>query len=169
VIDRYAYSSKFNKSFSCRTYTGNMHILIKFFSYSVSVYHFAARGGLGAVMGAKNLKAIAIHGDKEELEVYDPDLLRRLVLGAVAKISKSVKAVTYTKYGTSASIDPINEKGALPSYNFKEPSFDKAAEIDGVTLVEKGYIRKRKACTACPIHCHKYLVVEHGKYQCYGG
>jgi aldehyde:ferredoxin oxidoreductase len=143
--------------------------LVKFAGISVSVYHFAARGGLGAVMGAKNLKAIAVHGNKEKLEVYDPHLLRQLVLDAVSKIPKSVKAVTYMKYGTSGSIDPINEIGALPSYNFKEPSFEKAAEIDGVTLVERQYIRKRKACTACPMHCHKYLTVDKGKYQCYGG
>lgn len=143
--------------------------LVKFAGISVSVYHFAARGGLGAVMGSKNFKAMAVHGNREKIEVYDPQLLRQLVLDAVSKIPKSVKAVTYMKYGTSGSIDPINEIGALPSFNFKEPSFEKAADIDGVTLVEKQYIRKRKACTACPIHCHKYLIVDKGKYQCYGG
>jgi aldehyde:ferredoxin oxidoreductase len=143
--------------------------LVKFAGISVSVYHFAARGGLGAVMGAKNLKAIVVHGNKEELEVYDPCLLRQLVLDVISRVSRSVKAVTYMKYGTSGSIAPINEIGALPSYNFKEPTFEKADEIDGFTLVKRQYIRKSRACTACPMHCHKYLTVDKGKYKCHGG
>jgi len=143
--------------------------LVKFAGIMVSVYHAAGRGGLGAVMGSKKLKAIAVRGSRREIEVAHPELLESLVQEALNIVPTRAKARTYYIYGTAGSVEPINEIGAFPSYNFKEPSFEKAKDIGGVNLVEKGYIKGRAACTACPFHCHKYYVVETGKYKCYCG
>jgi len=143
--------------------------IVKFASIMVSVYHVAARGGLGAVMGSKKLKAIAVKGSERDVEVAHPELLKKLVHEVISNLPNNVKGKVYYLYGTSGSVAPVNKLYAFPSYNFKKPYFEKAEELDGVTLVERGYIKGRAGCTACPFHCHKFYKVEKGKYACYCG
>jgi aldehyde:ferredoxin oxidoreductase len=143
--------------------------LVKFACIMVSTYHAAGRGGLGAVMGSKRLKAIAVRGTKEQIKVADPEALRNAVVRFLAKVPKNAKAQIYYKYGTTATLQAINEASALPSYNFRETRFEQAYKIDGDRLVELGYIKGMTGCTSCPINCHRYSVVGRGKYRGYSG
>ena len=137
--------------------------LVRYANIMTSAYHAAGRCGLGAVLGAKKLKAIAVRGTGSTT-VRDPDGLATEAQRILDKISNSVKAGLYLKYGTAATIGYVNKDGLLPVRNFKENSIEYGGNLDGLFLVEKGYMRKGGACSACPLGCHKFSVVKSGKY-----
>jgi aldehyde:ferredoxin oxidoreductase len=110
----------------------------------------AGRGGLGAVMGAKNLKAVAVRGSRR-VEVADPagvvaaakDLSRRSFGPATAK---------YRELGTVANLLTFNRLAALPTRNFQEGSFEGAAALSGEEL-NAAHRVARRSCAACTIGC----------------
>jgi len=112
----------------------------------------AGRGGVGAVMGSKNLKAIAVLGshepsiaDKEEFTAAG-----RVSLEAIAK--NPVTKDSLPNYGTAVLVNVINEVGALPTLNFQKGYFEDADAISGETIRER-ILEKRVACDACTIAC----------------
>ena len=110
----------------------------------------AGRGGLGAVMGAKNLKAVAVAGSKR-IPVADPagvvaaakDLSRRSFGPATAK---------YRELGTVANLLTFNRFAALPTRNFQQGTFDQAAALSGEELNAARRVT-RNSCAACTIGC----------------
>jgi aldehyde:ferredoxin oxidoreductase len=124
----------------------------------------AGRGGLGAVMGSKNLKAIAVRGHHLP-GVADPE--------KVKQIRKEILAHPHpiSEYGTGGPEMLMEEKiGNLPVRNFRDGLFPEVTQING--LVIKDSIRKgMKGCFACPIRCKKVVQLE-GRYKVdpdYGG
>ncbi len=116
------------------------------------VHRAAARGGLGAVMGSKNLKAVAADGSAE-VATADPERLRYII----RESRRWIKANPVTSrglplYGTAILVNLLNELGAFPSRNFRHSSFPEAEKISGEVLAETLLIR-RKACWGCPIGC----------------
>jgi len=142
--------------------------LVNYANIMVSMYHAAGRGGLGAVMGSKNLKAIAVRGSGA-IEIEDPEMIKRISLEAIEKIEDKAKAKIYQDYGTARTIYYSNRSWHLPTKNFIESHFEKCDVLDGKYLVEKGYMTKGGACTACPMGCHKFSVVKSGKYKGFSG
>ncbi|HZT79489.1 MAG TPA: aldehyde ferredoxin oxidoreductase family protein [Gemmataceae bacterium] len=110
----------------------------------------AGRGGLGAVMGAKRLKAVAVAGSRR-VEVADPagvvaaakDLSRRSFGPATAK---------YRELGTVANLLTFNRLAALPTRNFQQATFAEAAVLSGEGLGEARRVARR-SCAACTIGC----------------
>jgi aldehyde:ferredoxin oxidoreductase len=148
----------------------------------------AGRGGLGAVMGAKNLKAIAVHGTSD-LKVADPDSLLEFckeffirARGSTAvkhyttngKLAVSVKdRYNVTLFGTTAKYRDLgtvedlliyNNAGCLPTRNFSAASFEEIEKIDGEHL-NKYFVAKVQACSSCPIGCEHIAIVPEGPYQ----
>lgn len=111
---------------------------------------YSGRGGSGAVMGSKNLKALAVLGSSQ-IKVFKPKELRELC----AKLSKRAleKTERFIKYGTTTSITFASEIGMLPTRNFQTTSFEGAEELSGEKL--KNYREKDEACFGCPIRCIK--------------
>jgi len=142
--------------------------LVRFACIMTSLYHAAGRGGLGAVMGSKRLKAIAVNGS-EKTRAADSKALEEEVQCILAKIRKSVKARLYLDYGTAATIEMTNEGYALPAENFRRNRLPGAHLIGGTYLVEKGYMTKGGACSACPLACHKFHRVKEGPYAGFSG
>ena len=138
--------------------------LVRFASIMTSVYHAAARAGVGAVMGSKNLKAISVSGTGS-VNVADPDEFGRLVLQVREALSSDPKAGHhYHLYGTSGGVLGANEDGSLPAYNFSVAGIDDAYPISGQCFVEKGYLANRVGCFACTIGCHRYTTVKDGRF-----
>ncbi|MHC4973826.1 MAG: aldehyde ferredoxin oxidoreductase family protein [Planctomycetota bacterium] len=110
----------------------------------------AGRGGLGAVMGAKNLKAFSIRGE-HETELADP---RGVVAAARALSEKSFGPATakYRELGTIANVLVFNRLQALPTRNFLDQSFEEAPQISAEVLHEMHRIG-RASCAACTIGC----------------
>ncbi|HMC65935.1 MAG TPA: aldehyde ferredoxin oxidoreductase family protein [Gemmataceae bacterium] len=110
----------------------------------------AGRGGLGAVMGSKNLKAVAVAGS-QRVDVADPtgvvaaakDLSQRSFGPATAK---------YRELGTVANLLTFNRLAALPTRNFQQGTFENAAAISGEELNAARRVA-RNSCAACTIGC----------------
>jgi aldehyde:ferredoxin oxidoreductase len=126
-------------------------------------YRQAGRGGLGAVMGSKNLKAVAVRGTKP-VEVANPKefvkAARKLHKALVE--SEAVRA-TWTEYGTAGSVDFANSEGFFPTRNFQDGSIRGAEKLSG--RIQSKAVRFRKvACFSCPIRCGHLLMIKKGPY-----
>lgn len=111
-----------------------------------------ARGGPGAVMGSKNLKAIVVEGSEKNTAV-DMDLYKFMLY----ETGKLVKASPLTnqalpEFGTIVMMNVVNDIGALPTRNFQQSQFEGAEFISGEALSETLLV-KNQACWACPISC----------------
>ena len=132
------------------------------------VHHAAGRTGLGAVMGSKKLKAIAVRGTGQ-VELADRDKVRH-VAGWLRDNFKDTWAGGLQEDGTSGGLIRLNESGALPTRNFQENSFEEAEKITGATMTETILVG-RGTCFACPITCKRKVKVT-GRYEVdptYGG
>ncbi|KCZ73353.1 aldehyde:ferredoxin oxidoreductase [Candidatus Methanoperedens nitroreducens] len=129
-------------------------------------YRAAGRTGLGAVMGSKNLKAIAVKGEKN-IEVADGIGLSRAVNKAMKKISES--GVTkedggLNAYGTAVLTNIMNASGIYPTKNFQTGTFSDAENISGERMAET-ILKEKTACYECPIECGRWVDVKSGKYS----
>jgi aldehyde:ferredoxin oxidoreductase len=122
----------------------------------------AGRGGVGAVMGSKNLKAIALSG-KRDVRVADPkgveaiaDSLRERSLGSLTDKYRSI--------GTVANLAVFNRLGSLPTRNFQQSTFDQAEAVSGETLTENNFSR-RHGCASCTIRCERLFKSLNGEEQ----
>lgn len=137
--------------------------LVRFAAVMNSVYHAAGRGGAGAVMGSKRLKAIAVRG-AGEIAVADPNKFYELALSARIDLSKDPEAIKLYNTGTAGGMEVINEIGALPCYNFQTGNVKDAYPISGECLVEQGYLDRRVGCFGCTVSCHRYCTIKEGPY-----
>ncbi len=123
----------------------------------------AGRGGMGAVMGSKNLKAIAVRGTGS---VSVPNMLRvyntTVRLNQIVVTNPAVKGLS--EYGTPRNVLSMNAAGILPTRNWQTEMFKGADGISGETMKEK-VVKGHRACFACSINCTKYSVVPSGKYK----
>jgi aldehyde:ferredoxin oxidoreductase len=137
--------------------------MVKFACVTTDWGRQAGRTGIGAVMGAKNLKAIAVRGDKD-LPVHD-------IQGLVAENDRACDYMynhadfkTWQQQGLMQVIEFANGKGILPTYNFQEGSFERRDQINGETMLS-GYKISDSACFSCPMCCSNICTVSSGKYQ----
>ncbi len=120
----------------------------------------AGRGGLGAVMGSKNLKALVARGDRK-IEVAEPEKLKERLKTRFPILRDNTKALTNT--GTPVLVNMINSMGKLGTHNNSRETFDLANDISG-ELIEKEYKEKNTACARCPVACGKLVRVPHGEF-----
>ncbi|MBS7604910.1 MAG: aldehyde ferredoxin oxidoreductase family protein [Candidatus Bathyarchaeia archaeon] len=120
----------------------------------------AGRCGLGAVMGSKNLKAIAALGSKN-IEVANPGLLNDLRKEIISITRERLKALS--DYGTARGVVAFEEMGNLPIKNWTKGRFQGAEKISGMRMAETILVGK-KACFACHIACGRYIRVSEGPY-----
>jgi len=130
--------------------------------------HAAGRCGLGAVMGSKNLKAVAARG-KARVPVADQDGLRDL--SRWMRDNWKDNAWDMHDMGTNAGLESLSDIGALPTRNFQDGQFEGAAKIGGPALRDTITIG-REGCYACPINCKRVVQVDDDDYKVnplYGG
>ncbi len=133
--------------------------LVRFSSIINDKHRAAGRSGVGAVMGSKNLKAIAVRGSRG-IKVFDPDGFLQAVKAANEKIYASpVTSKGLPAYGTAILVNIINECGLFPTNNFQRGVFEEASKISGETMAETILIRN-KACFACSIGCGRITEVK---------
>ena len=119
----------------------------------------AGRAGTGAVMGSKNLKAIAVRG-RSPAPVFDRDGLDTIGRGLSAK-SLGSATEKYRTTGTMSNVAVFDRLGALPTRNFRQSTFEFAEEVSGEALYE-GHFVKNAHCANCTIGCEKILTVGRG-------
>ncbi len=115
----------------------------------------AGRGGLGAVMGSKNLKAIVIRrGEKQRLKIHSNTLMKDVIQTIQKNLDSDTKIKVFSLFGTPAGVMGTNALGALGTRNLSEETFEYAERISGERLRDH-YYRKNIGCYSCPIVCGK--------------
>jgi aldehyde:ferredoxin oxidoreductase len=137
--------------------------LVPFTCLSTDQFHKAGRGGAGAVMGSKNLKAVAVRGTGAvtagDMRAFTRDVLRL----QNERVLTADNAWTYEE-GTPFLVEAVNGAGALPTRNWRTGTFDGAGAIGSAALLK---IRtKIRACTQCPLACRQ--VHDFGDHICEG-
>jgi aldehyde:ferredoxin oxidoreductase len=122
----------------------------------------AGRTGLGAVMGSKNLKAIAVRGT-HDITVAKPDEFIEMVKEFHERM-KGPAAQKYRTLGTSENILVQNDLYCLPTRNFNSAYFENAEKVSGEVLNER-YISKIIACNSCAMRCEHEAVIKEGPYK----
>lgn len=127
----------------------------------------AGRGGLGAVMGSKKIKAIGIIPAKgSKVKIHDIKKFRELSRPFAKYLAESRE--TFSTYGTALGVNIMNQLGGLPTKNFKTGSYDDSNEISGEKLHEIVMARggkKRLPCSpTCVIKCSNLYVDENGNH-----
>ncbi|MBS7648740.1 aldehyde ferredoxin oxidoreductase family protein, partial [Candidatus Bathyarchaeota archaeon] len=113
------------------------------------------RGGSGAIMGSKRLKAIAIKG-RAEVKVADPKTFEETIRKVYSSFSsKKEKAENWRRYGTTDMTDTIESHGNWPTRNWQEGIFPPASDSLYSVPWRKQVVKKDIACTICPIYCRK--------------
>ncbi|MHA1963134.1 MAG: aldehyde ferredoxin oxidoreductase family protein [Candidatus Thorarchaeota archaeon] len=130
-------------------------------SIMCSLYHAAGRGGGGAVMGKKNLKAISVRGTKP-VRVKDPKKFEAIAKEMRDAIIADSASKNMHDYGTSGSIAAVNEMHAFPGRNWQTGYTENVYPITGQALAELGYLKRKVACFSCTIGCHRYSEIDEG-------
>ncbi len=116
----------------------------------------AGRTGLGAVMGSKRLKAIAVRG-KRELKAADPERLRAMAKAMASAVLTKARALH--EFGTGADMEAYNLAGNLPSRNFQDGWFEEVKQISAITLRDTIRVGM-ESCYSCAVRCKKVVKLE---------
>jgi len=136
--------------------------LIRFASIMNDVHRAAGRGGVGAVMGSKNLKAVVVGGN-QKIKYFDRNGFMEMSRTGAKKSLEN--GTPFAKYGTSIAFSVMNEAGALPTYNYRSGHFDRSDEIDADALKSRYFIRDH-GCFNCPLKCANiHAVKEEGVFS----
>ena len=128
--------------------------MVRFACVMNGLYDVAGRGGLGAVMGSKNLKAIAVEGTEAPKE-SDPERLKEIVKRVAGNLDKSPMTRELHERGTGGGAMEIFEKvGNLPIRNFRDGLFPGVKDINAVVMQETMW-DGMDGCYACPVRCKK--------------
>ncbi len=114
----------------------------------------AGRTGIGAVLGSKKVKAIAVRGSKS-IPVADPDAVCKVGMDMFQKCFEKPGLAEWTPLGTAGVTPWVNEIGAFPTKNFQTTYFDSHEKIGGQAMRDK-IIVTDKGCFSCPTPCGKY-------------
>jgi len=129
--------------------------LVKYACIMNGLYDAVGRGGLGAVMGSKKLKAVVVQGHKAP-KIADPERVKALREWLQANMHL---VQNFREFGTGAAMEVYETVGNLPVRNFRDGLFPGVKNIDAPTI--KNTIRIRMdACFGCPIRCKKVVQVE---------
>ncbi len=131
------------------------------------LHRAAGRSGVGAVMGSKNLKAVAIRGTKGVSGIKDfPAFLAATTAAKKVLADNAVTGQGLPKYGTQVLMNVINEMGALPTRNHRDVQFEEAGRISAEAMHEKRatdgkpHLVTNAACFGCTIACGRISKID---------
>ncbi|MCK4818328.1 aldehyde ferredoxin oxidoreductase, partial [bacterium] len=136
--------------------------LVKFASIENGFYSAWGRTGLGAVMGSKNLKAIALRGHKD-ITVADPEGFQKSVDEMRIRIMNHPTYNPWRQFGSMMAVDILYALGAVTGYNQNEEVDESFIKTMGRENLLK-YKKKKLGCTACPIACANWVEIDEGPY-----
>ncbi|MEM1582739.1 MAG: aldehyde ferredoxin oxidoreductase family protein [Candidatus Bathyarchaeia archaeon] len=131
--------------------------LVRFACVIVDLHDAAGRTGMGAVMGSKNLKAVAVRG-RRRIEVFHPEKLKELSRWLNQNMARFRFVNDLHNYGTGVNIDAGVSSGNLPIRNFRDGSFPNPDKIDARTI-RKTISVGMDGCYACSVRCKKIVKV----------
>jgi aldehyde:ferredoxin oxidoreductase len=120
----------------------------------------SGRGGIGAVLGSKNLKAVVVRGARKT-EVADAAALKALIDSTREPLKTGTKALT--TFGTPFLVGPINALGGLGAYNLRQETFAEARAVSGEEM-KQHYHDRDTTCLKCPVACGKQYGIGEGEF-----
>jgi len=132
--------------------------------------HFNGRNGFGALMGSKNLRAVAALGSAK-INFFDRNFLNRTAKNYAGTFRDNPLGEALHTYGTTGFPELLSAAGALPVDNFRRSALDDATPVSGDTY-NTLLLQKRKGCYSCPIQCKRGIALDDPKYGIdsrYGG
>ncbi len=140
---------------------GEKQVLVAGIMFDGRLGRAAGRGGLGAVMGAKNLKAIAVRGTRR-VPIHDAAGLKALLKQEIPIIRE--KTAGMTQFGTAGGVLAVEAWGDLPIKNWRLGSWEEGAKkTTGQTWLPKT-LESHHSCYGCPIRCSKLIKLDSGPY-----
>lgn len=127
--------------------------LVRFAAILSDLRHANGRGGLGAVMGAKRLKAVAV-GGREPIVAYRPEEIREIARWGAERARSSPRWARFARLGTAGAVTAQDAAGGLPTRNFQRGRFAGAEAISGEAL-ERDFLRSRHSCFGCVLRCKR--------------
>jgi len=143
---------------------------VRYANITNNLGHFNGRGGFGAVMGSKNLRAVAALGSNK-INFFDPEFLNQTAKDYAKTFRDNPLGEALYVYGTTAFAELLSNGGALPVSNFRRSALEDAAPVSGDTY-NQTLLKKRKGCYSCPIQCKRVIALEDPKFGVdsrYGG
>jgi aldehyde:ferredoxin oxidoreductase len=128
------------------------------------------RTGMGAVMGSKNLKAIAVRGH-QKVKTADPAAITRLARMAPKRVEENPDMKGLQDFGTASVLNYQNTSGGLPTRNYSSGTFELAEDLSGETMSET-ILKGNDTCYACVVRCKRVVETEYKKQHVdpyYGG
>lgn len=122
----------------------------------------AGRGGLGAVMGSKNVKAVIVAAETScNVDIYDAEALRTSARATAKEVAG--KMADFGKYGTVGTLEGAEILGDVPVKHWQEGTYREGCEnLSGIKWVIDGLITKRFFCKQCPIGCGRTVILRDG-------
>jgi aldehyde:ferredoxin oxidoreductase len=137
--------------------------LVKFSAITIDGHRHAGRGGPGAVMGSKNLKAIVISG-RGKVPIHDSEKFRIRTREVLKNIQENDFVPIRRKYGTPYWVKPINDWGFIPTRNYQEGNFEYGDAINAETMQER-IVDSSGACWNCVIACWNKSSIKSGDHK----
>ena len=131
--------------------------LVRFANIVNELKHFNGRNGLGAVMGSKKLKAIAVRGTKP-INLYNKDKITQIAKQITVRARTHPMAQSLKKNGTVGGVRIKYETGWLPSYNWTTGYFKEGENLTA-EVYNKTILKKTEGCYGCPILCKRIVEV----------
>ncbi len=142
--------------------------LVRYAGISNDLRHFNGRNGMGAVMGSKNLRAVAARGTTRYQKLArDPKALMSLGRTLVKRVKENPQAWSLQDAGTPVLVEPLDTAGMLPTRNFLQGAFENVDNLKW-EVYESELLTARRSCYACAIRCKREVRVD-GKPSAYGG
>ncbi len=141
--------------------------LVRLAAIANDINRYYGRCGLGAVMGSKMLKAIAVRGSNS-LKVANQEKVREIAAATADVIKRFMGG--FASFGTAGGVGGLNAMGILPTKNFQEGQFDGFEKITGQAMAETIMVDTDN-CTACPVNCKRVVEVgpPYNVERVYGG
>ena len=140
--------------------------LVLFASIIFPPHDAAGRTGLGATMGAKNLKAVVVKATTKHTQPLSTKI-KTLIRNHINKMKQSPWFEEYAKYGDSTSVKWVDELGAGSVRNFNDVIFEQIDSVNGLSLM--GLKTKSSSCFNCPIHCKGEIKIDSSRHNSFIG
>ncbi len=135
--------------------------LVRYSIISCNLARAAGRTGMGAVMGSKRVKAIAVRGSKP-VKPLDPDRFERVCRELRSRIENHPEFEARRRYGTTRIMDSLAAMGVLPAFHYRSACFEHLRSVNGEAL-RKHHVVKEKSCYNCNIHCSRYNFTQYSE------
>lgn len=135
--------------------------LVRFAAILSEDRHAAGRTGMGAVMGSKHLKVIAISTHRQERQ--PPGEMTELGRDYARQIRDSERYETYAVYSNVVYLKETNDLGMLGTRNFRTTQYEDVEKLDGYGFMK--YVKKHKTCHRCPVHCKAEVQLESERFE----